>query len=339
MFFAFKTPTVLVGVAFASTLWAQAPVEERGGSQEQSIDPNAATILYNELEGLRREVSTLRGLVEELSYQIAQLEKQRESDYLDIDRRLLELSTAQNYAPAMESTEAEIAQTQSVEVVVPAEPSDAGASAAVVVVPQPQTQAPAQAQLRQPAETVQNPLNSSVQPQVQRTNTASAVSGEETQVEISEPEPVGVSESASLEPVISSVTIPADVQYSVAFEELKAGNADTALVGFEKLVDDHPDSEHAAEAYYWMGETWSLKGDTAMSGSAYSRLVENFPEHRRAADAAYKLGVLHHYWGNEDKAIQYMRFSVSANGAISSQAEQFLNENYPEQANPAEPET
>lgn len=102
MFSKHIAPTLLAGamIAFSSPIFAQAPVEDRSVSanprsaaQSQSAAAESAnTQLYLELQTLRQEVSQLRGLIEELNYQIDQLSSRQTNDYANLDRRILELS-------------------------------------------------------------------------------------------------------------------------------------------------------------------------------------------------------------------------------------------------------
>lgn len=78
---------------------AQVPVVEAGGNntsrggQAQAPAGNELVLtLYNQLEALQQEVQTLRGMVEEQSNQIRRLQTEQRDRYIDIDRRLSELS-------------------------------------------------------------------------------------------------------------------------------------------------------------------------------------------------------------------------------------------------------
>jgi tol-pal system protein YbgF len=71
---------------------AAAPVAQNQGGAE----------LFNQLQILQQEVMQLRGIVEEQSHTIRQLQQQRKDDYLSIDRRL----TAIQGSPSVASTPA-----------------------------------------------------------------------------------------------------------------------------------------------------------------------------------------------------------------------------------------
>ncbi len=93
-----------IALILALGLWsliatAQVPVVEAGsnntsrGGQTQAPAGNELVLtLYNQLEALQQEIQTLRGMVEEQSNQIRRLQTEQLNRYVDIDRRLSELS-------------------------------------------------------------------------------------------------------------------------------------------------------------------------------------------------------------------------------------------------------
>lgn len=81
----------------APLLHAQARVvdSEPLSSAAQTTDSGASNVqaeLFYQFQALQQEVQELRGLVEEQSNEIRQLKQQRMDDYLDLDRRIGELS-------------------------------------------------------------------------------------------------------------------------------------------------------------------------------------------------------------------------------------------------------
>src|SRR5688500_15996639 len=78
---------------------AQVPVVEAGGrgGQPQAAQPEGNQLLmsiYTQLESLQQEEQTLRGMVEEQANQLRRLQTEQRDRYLDVDRRLSELSGA-----------------------------------------------------------------------------------------------------------------------------------------------------------------------------------------------------------------------------------------------------
>ena len=91
----------------ASAQVAQVTVVEAGAQSQQAISAplsnNAAAVnasnndvvmsLYLQLETLQQEVQSIRGLLEEQSYQIRRMESEQRDRYIDIDGRLSGIST------------------------------------------------------------------------------------------------------------------------------------------------------------------------------------------------------------------------------------------------------
>lgn len=67
-----------------------------GGYAPRAAKPTPASMteFYFQLQTLQQEVQTLRGIVEEQSYQLKKLKQQRLDDYLDLDRRVSGLTQA-----------------------------------------------------------------------------------------------------------------------------------------------------------------------------------------------------------------------------------------------------
>lgn len=85
--FAVSAPAVL---AQAQVVESE-PLNERL-SVEADETSNLQAELFYQLQALQQEVLELRGLVEEQSHEIQRLKQQRMDDYLDLDRRIGELS-------------------------------------------------------------------------------------------------------------------------------------------------------------------------------------------------------------------------------------------------------
>ena len=90
----------LTAALFSSSLMAQphSPVVDLSGSSNSNDrpKPSAESLQraeqFHQIQVLKDEVRTLRGTVEELSYQLQQIKQLQMDDYLDLDRRLIALS-------------------------------------------------------------------------------------------------------------------------------------------------------------------------------------------------------------------------------------------------------
>jgi tol-pal system protein YbgF len=107
----FRPVSAAILVMVASSGIAQVQIIESqplGGRPSQQGQPRAAAAadagaqaeMYYQLQLLQQEVLELRGLVEQQSFELRQLKQQRMDDYLDLDRRLSQLSSGNSTAVA-----------------------------------------------------------------------------------------------------------------------------------------------------------------------------------------------------------------------------------------------
>src|SRR5262245_40956781 len=97
-----RNALILIVGLWSVSATAQVPVVEAGSrrgqpaaAQAQQAQGNELVLqLYNQLESLQGEIQTLRGMVEEQSNQIRRMQTENRDRYLDVDRRLSELSGA-----------------------------------------------------------------------------------------------------------------------------------------------------------------------------------------------------------------------------------------------------
>jgi len=91
---------VLMALFTPNTLIAQAEIRD-ASAQKISLSENATAVEASsvyEIQALQQELQSLRGLVEEQAYEIKRLKQQRLDDYLDLDKRVSELSRQQQTA-------------------------------------------------------------------------------------------------------------------------------------------------------------------------------------------------------------------------------------------------
>ncbi len=73
---------------------------EGGGAAPMSIESE----LFFQVQALQEEVLELRGLVEEQSYELRRLKQQRLDDYVDLDRRISQITGAPSTAPPIRTS-------------------------------------------------------------------------------------------------------------------------------------------------------------------------------------------------------------------------------------------
>lgn len=84
---------------------------------------------------------------------------------------------------------------------------------------------------------------------------------------------------------------PEEQMYQASLQQLRQGSVSTARLGFRELLRNYPSGSHAADALYFIGESYA--GDTPDSAAAYyQQVVNSYPTSSRAPSALYKLGLL-----------------------------------------------
>jgi tol-pal system protein YbgF len=83
---------------------------------------------------------------------------------------------------------------------------------------------------------------------------------------------------------------PDKSSYLTAFDLLKAGNYDRAIVAFESFLATYPNSPLADNGQYWLGEAFYVNKSFPEALAAFRRVVDNFPNSRKLPDALLKIG-------------------------------------------------
>lgn len=82
-----------------------------------------------------------------------------------------------------------------------------------------------------------------------------------------------------------------DELYRNAYEFILSGDYDTAEAGFRDLIARFPDSEHAADAHFWLGEALLAQEKPRDAAEIFLAASRDFPQARKAPDTLFKLGV------------------------------------------------
>jgi len=78
--------------------------------------------------------------------------------------------------------------------------------------------------------------------------------------------------------------------YDAAYQDLTRGNHGLALMGFEEVLTQFPDSELADNAQYWIGETYYDQADYEKSLEEFRKVALNFPTGDKVPAALLKAG-------------------------------------------------
>lgn len=245
--------------AFPTTAYAQSgrlSLAERVARLEQQEQGGQSTVeLVNRITELQAEVQTLRGLVEQQTFKIEELEKRNRDQYVDLDARIarMESGRAGTGAPMMDPDALPAASDPAAD---PSRPDAAGATSpsGQPVFEDPEVQAPIDAA----PETLPAPG--------------------------AEP---GVIESTA-DPLTERQL------YESAFDSLKEGRYAEAARRFQTFLDQYPDGEYSPNAQYWLGESYYVTQNYQIALEAFQRLLSRFPSSNKAPDALLKVGYCHY---------------------------------------------
>lgn len=99
----------------------------------------------------------------------------------------------------------------------------------------------------------------------------------------------------------NAATSPAGL-YDQAFSYLQTNDYAAAERSFSDFIDRYPDHSLAANAQYWLGETYYARQDYAAASRAFAKSFQDHPEGTKAPDTLLKLGMSLHQQGMKDEA-------------------------------------
>lgn len=78
--------------------------------------------------------------------------------------------------------------------------------------------------------------------------------------------------------------------YDEAFQLINQRHYDSAITGMKDYLHQYPDGHFAANATYWLGELYLLRGDYNHAIDAFQKVIKQYPKSNKVADAMLKLG-------------------------------------------------
>lgn len=80
--------------------------------------------------------------------------------------------------------------------------------------------------------------------------------------------------------------------FQIGKDQLTRGGNSAARAAFSDLLQRFPDSELAADAQFYVAESFAAEGSAAPADSAYATVVAKYPQSQRAPTSLYKRGFL-----------------------------------------------
>ena len=85
---------------------------------------------------------------------------------------------------------------------------------------------------------------------------------------------------------------PAEVRgYEDAFRIYRAGDYATAAARFQEFLQEHPRSDYADNAMFWMGECHFKLGDHVLAAVTFEKVSREYPDGNKVPDALYRQGI------------------------------------------------
>ena len=98
---------------------------------------------------------------------------------------------------------------------------------------------------------------------------------------------------------------PPEQLYELALQNLRRNSPQTARAAFQKLLQDYPSHERAADAQFFIGESWGDRTNPDSAAMSYERVITNYPSSARIPTALYRLGLIAEQKKDRAAARQY----------------------------------
>ena len=116
-------------------------------------------------------------------------------------------------------------------------------------------------------------------------------------------QPTPAAPAVAVAPPVAPVD-PAKEQadYKAAFNLLKVGKYDEAIVSYSEFLRKYPAGKYAANAQYWLGEANYVTRQFPVAIEEFKKVISNYPQSRKLPDAMLKIGYIHYELKQSDDA-------------------------------------
>lgn len=94
--------------------------------------------------------------------------------------------------------------------------------------------------------------------------------------------------------------------YQAAYSLLDQGEFQAAAQAMERLIEDYPNGQYTANAFYWLAEMHRRNGDLENARQALVQVITLYPEHGKVPDALFKVGVVYMELDDAERARGYL---------------------------------
>ncbi|MFK7956417.1 MAG: tol-pal system protein YbgF [Lysobacterales bacterium] len=240
-----------------------ARLEQQAASAGDQETQRTLSDLLLRLDDLQSEVQSLRGLVENQSFELDQIKTQQQDQYLDLDRRLSDVSRGGGQDSGSQVVSNNVRTYEPVPTTVVGNGGgNSSASTQPVSTDRPEVRAPIEAGLQTTG--------------------------------------LGSDPNQSVAAVANPAAEKA--AYDVAFDALKQGRYAESARRFDEFLKAFPDGEYADNAQYWLAESYYVTGNYRIALDAFQTLTSKFPNSSKAQDATLKLAFTYYELKQWDEA-------------------------------------
>jgi len=212
-----------------------------------------AVELVNQISALQQQVQTLQGQVEELKHALDEARQRNKEQYIDLDSRIGRL---EGHGGA-------------------AAPAPARSGAREENLPDVDLGAPAR--------------GAGTPPPAASAGAAGSVGGL-TEADRAAVPPDSASAAAAPPPAAPADPAAESAAYNEAFAALKDGRYAESARRFQAFIDQYPNGELTANAYYWLGESYYVTQNYKIAQQSFETLLQRYPNSQKAPDALLKIG-------------------------------------------------
>jgi len=90
---------------------------------------------------------------------------------------------------------------------------------------------------------------------------------------------------------VAPANVDPGADYDSAYSAIVSGNYTAAEAGFKKFLTDFPGDPRAADAQYWLGESYYSRGQFRDAATSYLATYKSHPTSPKAPDSLFKLGL------------------------------------------------
>lgn len=252
-------------------------------AQAGSSNNEALNLLLNQVQDIRTEMQTLRGMVEEQGYELRRLQQDSLDRYTDLDARISalyqDLEAARTAGVAIGAGNSSVSGINNV-----GSSNAAGATANTASPADTSASAPTASTASAAGSSAVNPVSSPV---------AAAQTGIST---------------GTTQPSAATGMLTEQQLYELALDSLLQEAAyQRSVQEFDQYLAQYPDGRFVTNAYYWQGQAYVNLSMFEEARAAFETILQQYPDGRKIEDAMYSLGTVYHRLGDNTRARQLLQ--------------------------------